>query len=91
MTTELSAFKENEVGQVDGNVNHQIEEIQQQLEELQKNNNPRNMVVIYLLEETESPFNDEIEMATMPKRFKLLDTKYDGICDPKKHLETYNS
>ena len=44
-----------------------------------------------LLEEMEFLFCDEIRMATMPERLKLLDAKYDRTCDPAKHLKTYKS
>ncbi|KAL5540592.1 hypothetical protein UlMin_043541 [Ulmus minor] len=44
-----------------------------------------------LLEETESPFTEEIRMAIMPDRLKLPDSKYDGTGDPADHLENYRS
>ena len=70
---------------VPGLVNYQIEELQHQLEELQQNNNPCNLVVKDLLEETESPFCEDIRMAIMLDRLKLLDVKYNGIGDPTEH------
>ena len=44
-----------------------------------------------LLEETESPFCEEIKMVIMPNRLKLLDAKSDGTSDQAEHLETYKS
>ena len=44
-----------------------------------------------LLEETESPFNEDIRAAFMPPCHKLPDIKYDGTGDPAEHLETYKS
>ena len=46
-------------------------------------------MVTDLLEETELPFTEDIQMAMMPNKFKLPNTKYDGIGDPINHLETY--
>lgn len=58
---------------------------------LQRNNDPRNVAVQSLLEETESPFSEDIRAAPMPPRLKLPDVKYDGTEDPSEHLETYRS
>ncbi|KAL5544419.1 hypothetical protein UlMin_008203 [Ulmus minor] len=44
-----------------------------------------------MLEETESPFSEDIRAAPMPPRLKLPDLKYDGTGDPAEHLETYKS
>ncbi|KAL5537549.1 hypothetical protein UlMin_045506 [Ulmus minor] len=62
-------------------VNHQIHELQRQIEELRRREAPRNTDTD-LLEETESPFTEEIQMAIMPDRLKLPDSKYDGTGDP---------
>ncbi|KAL5556087.1 hypothetical protein UlMin_038323 [Ulmus minor] len=69
-------------------VNHQIHELQCQIEELRRCEAPRNTDTD-LLEETESPFTEEIRMAIMSDRLKLPDSKYDGTGDPADHLENY--
>ena len=69
-------------------VNHQINELKRQIEELRRRDVLRNTVTD-LLEETESPFMEEIRMAVMPDRLKLPDAKCDGISDLADHLETY--
>ncbi|KAL5552836.1 hypothetical protein UlMin_040237 [Ulmus minor] len=71
-------------------VNHQIHELQCQIEELRRREAPRNTDTD-LLEETESPFTEEIRMAIMPDRLNLPDSKYDGTGDPADHLENYRS
>ena len=48
-------------------------------------------MVTDLLEETESPFTEDIRMAVMPDKFKLPYTKYDGTRDLTDNLETYQS
>ena len=48
-------------------------------------------VIRDLLEETESPFCEEIGMAIMPENLKLPDAKYDGKGDLAEHLEIYKS
>ena len=65
--------------------------MQEQIERLQRNNDPQNVAVKNLLEEIESPFSEDIRAARMPPRLKLPDLKYDGTVDPAKHLETYKS
>ncbi|KAL5567677.1 hypothetical protein UlMin_024252 [Ulmus minor] len=72
-------------------VYQQIADLQEQIEWLQRNNDPRNVAVKNLLEETESPFSEDIRAAPMPPRLKLPDLKYDGTGDPAEHLETYKS
>ncbi|KAL5579233.1 hypothetical protein UlMin_011675 [Ulmus minor] len=72
-------------------VYQQIADLQEQIERLQRNNDPRNVAVKNLLEETESPFSEDIRAAPMPPRLKLPDLKYDGTGDPAEHLETYKS
>ncbi|KAL5557551.1 hypothetical protein UlMin_039787 [Ulmus minor] len=72
-------------------VYQQIADLQEQIERLQRNNDPRNVAVKNLLEETESPFSEDIRAAPMPPRLKLHDLKYDGTGDPAEHLETYKS
>ncbi|KAL5551378.1 hypothetical protein UlMin_001554 [Ulmus minor] len=72
-------------------VYQQIADLQEQIERLQRNNDPRNVAVRNLLEETESPFSEDIRAAPMPPCLKLPDLKYDGTGDPSKHLETYKS
>ena len=69
-------------------VNHQIHELQREIEELQRHDVPRNTDTD-LLEETESPFIEEIRMAIMPDRLKLPDSKYDGTGNPTDHLKNY--
>ncbi|KAL5541827.1 hypothetical protein UlMin_009537 [Ulmus minor] len=71
-------------------MNHQIHELQRQIEELRRCDVPRNTDTD-LLEEIESPFTEEIRMAIMPDRLKLPDAKYDGTGDPADHLENYRS
>ena len=44
-----------------------------------------------MLEETESPFSEDIIVAPIPPRLKLPDLKYDGIGDLAEHMETYKS
>ena len=44
-----------------------------------------------LLEETKSPFSEDIRAAPMPPHLKLPDLKYDGTRNPAEHLETYKS
>ncbi|KAL5542882.1 hypothetical protein UlMin_010592 [Ulmus minor] len=56
-------------------VYQQIADLQEQIERLQRNNDPRN----------------DIRAAPMPPRLKLPDLKYDGTGDPAEHLETYKS
>ena len=51
---------------------------------------PKN-VVTNLLEETKSPFIEDIRMAVMLDQLKLLDTKYDKTGSLADHLETYQS
>ena len=51
---------------------------------------PSNMVT-YLLEETESPFTEDILIAVMPDKFKLPYTKYNGTRDLTDNLEMYQS
>ena len=72
-------------------VYQQIADLQEQIERLQRNNDPRNVAVKNLLEETESPFSEDIRAAPMPPCLKLPDLKYDGTGDPAEHLETYKS
>ncbi|KAL5538915.1 hypothetical protein UlMin_042374 [Ulmus minor] len=72
-------------------VYQQIADLQEQIERLQRNNDPRNVAVKNLLEETESPFSEDIRAAPMPPRLKLPNLKYDGTRDPAEHLETYKS
>ncbi|KAL5560031.1 hypothetical protein UlMin_036242 [Ulmus minor] len=72
-------------------VYQQIADLQEQIERLQRNNDPRNVAVKNLLEETESPFSEDIRAAPMPPRLKLPDLKYDRTGDPAEHLETYKS
>ncbi|KAL5564759.1 hypothetical protein UlMin_027923 [Ulmus minor] len=72
-------------------VYQQIADLQEQIERLQRNNDPRNVAVRNLLEEAESPFSEDIRAAPMPPRLKLPDLKYDGTGDPSEHLETYKS
>ena len=69
----------------------QVADLQEQIEMLQRNNDPRNVAVQSLLEETESPFSEDIRAAPMPPHLKLPDIKYDGTGDPSEHLETYRS
>lgn len=71
-------------------MNEQIHELQRHIKELRHHNALRNGVA-NLLEETESPFTDEIRIAMMPERLKLPNSKYDGTGDPVDHLETYRS
>ncbi|KAL5570453.1 hypothetical protein UlMin_027028 [Ulmus minor] len=70
-------------------MNQQIHELQRQIEEIRCRGAGKNAVTD--LEESESPFTEEIRMAVMPDRLKLPDTKYDGTGDPTDHLETYQS
>lgn len=72
-------------------VYQQIAGLQEQIERLQKNNDPRNVTVRNLLEETESPFSEDIRAAPMSPSLKLPDLKYDGTREPTEHLETYKS
>ncbi|KAL5544991.1 hypothetical protein UlMin_008775 [Ulmus minor] len=72
-------------------VYQQIADLQEQIERLQRNNDPQNVAVRNLLEETESPFSEDIRAAPMPLHLKLPDLKYDGTEDPAEHLETYKS
>ena len=69
-------------------VNHQIHELQRQIEELRRYDVPRDTVTD-LLEETESHLTEDIRMAMMLDRLKLPDTKYDGTSDPANYLEIY--
>ena len=59
-------------------MNYQIYELQCQIEELECNNTPSN-VVKDLLEKTESPLTENIRMAIIPDVLKLFDTKYDEM------------
>ncbi|KAL5569919.1 hypothetical protein UlMin_026494 [Ulmus minor] len=70
-------------------MNQQIRELQRQIEEIRRRGAGKNAFID--LEESESPFTEEIRMAIMPDRLKLPDTKYDGTGDPTDHLETYRS
>ena len=71
-------------------VNQQIHELQRQIEEIRCRSAGKKAVT-NLLEESESPLKEEIRMAVMLDRLKLLDAEYDGTDDPADHLETYRS
>ena len=49
------------------------------------------MAIKNLLEETKSPFSEDIRAAPMPLRLKLPNVKYNGTENPTEHLETYKS
>ncbi|KAL5547002.1 hypothetical protein UlMin_006689 [Ulmus minor] len=70
-------------------VYQQIAGLQEQIERLQRNNDPHNVAVRNLLEKTESPFSEDIRAAPMPPHLKLPDLKYDETGDLAEHLETY--
>ena len=71
-------------------MNQQIHELQHQIEEITCRGVGKNTVTD-LLEESESPFTEEIRMAVMLNKLKLPDTKYNGTGDLADHLETYQS
>ena len=69
--------------EVENNLVHQhIADLQEQIERLQRNNDPRNVAFRNLLEETESPFSKDIRAAPTPPRLKLPNLKHDGTRDP---------
>ena len=72
-------------------INQRITDLYEKIEQFQRNNDPRNVEVRNLLEETESLFSEDIRMAPMSPCLKLPYLKYDGIRDPVEHLETYKS
>ena len=84
-------ISEYQTGRAHNPIYKHIADLHEPIEWLQRNDDPQNIAIRNLLEETESLFSEDIRAATMPPRLKLPKLKYYGTRDQTEHLETYKS